>query len=111
MKTKIYHGSLNEITNFKGRIWCSSDIRFANEAILMQDNFEHDFSVNGDFGHIYFTEVNNEDIIETDDLTEIESAEILKNNSGEIFKASEETEQPTWFIIREASKYTWCEIE
>ena len=59
MKTKIYHGSLNEITNFKGRIWCSSDIRFANEAILMQDNFEHDFSVNGDFGHIYFTPLGN----------------------------------------------------
>jgi hypothetical protein len=102
---RLYHGSLNEITNFEGKIWCSSIFDHANEAILMQDNNESE----GSFGHIYFCDVEISLIEETDNFNKFDDSSILNESNSEIIKASEETDQPNWYLIRNAKNFNWIE--
>ena len=102
MKTKIYHGSLNKINNFDSsrKMWFSSNVEHANEAILMQDNFKSE----GYFGFIYMAEIEESEVFLTDDFSKFDDGSILEETDSNIVRCTEnETE---WYLVRDVTKLT-----
>lgn len=97
---KIYHGSLNKIEKFNNSkcMWFSSILDEANEAILMQDNFNSE----GRFGYLYTAIINENEVFLTDDFSKFDDGSILKETTANIVRCTEQ--QPNWYLVRDVTK-------
>lgn len=106
MTTKIYHGSVNKIEkfDFSKCMWFSSNIEHANEAILMQDNFQSE----GEFGYVYMAEIDSKDVVLTDDFSKFDDGTIFNVIDANIIRTTEEN--PEWYVVKDVTKLTLIEI-